>query len=454
MAGSVIDVNSLVTGLVAAERAPLDAQITRRESKATVQVSALANLKSGLSAFQKVLAPLTNVAAFNPKTAKSGDEKIFTVSAGSEAATGAYDIEVVQLAKAHQLASGPFAADNTAVGTGTLLIGQGDSSFSITIDSEHNTLADIRSAINEASGNTGVQATIVREAGGSRLVLTSSKTGEANAIRVFASGGDGGLAVLAHNPPGTTGNLTELQPAQDAHIRIATFDHYSSTNTIEDAIDDVTLELVAPSEGKKVSLNITQDNKTLNDRVNAFVNGFNTLAKQMAQLRTYTPATGAAGPLLGDAMLRGIEDRLRVTMSSVVPEGGDLYNTLASIGITKQKDGTLALDSAKFNKALKEDNNAVAAIFGSEETGIAAKLDGEIKKMLETGSVIDARDQSLQKQLKAIEADKVKIDARMEAVEERYMKQFTALDVLLSNMQSMSDYLTQQMDKLPKPAAT
>jgi flagellar hook-associated protein 2 len=340
------------------------------------------------------------------------------------------------------------------VGTGTLLIGQGDSSFSVTIDSEHNTLADIRSAINAASGNTGVQATIVREEGGSRLVLTSSKTGEANSIRVFASGGDGGLAQLAHNPPGTTGNLTELQPAQDAHIRIATFDHYSSTNTIEDAIDDVSLELVATSEGKKVSLNITQDNKTLNDRVNAFVNGFNTLAKQMAQLRTYTPATGAAGPMLGDAMLRGIEDRLRVTMSSVVPEGGDLYNTLASIGITKQKDGTLALDSAKFNKALKEDNNAVASIFGSKETGIAAKLDGEIKKMLETGSVIDARDQSLQKQLKAIEADKVKIDARMEAVQERYMKQFTALDVLLSNMQSMSDYLTQQMDKLPKPAAT
>lgn len=443
MAGSVIDVNSLVTQLVAAERMSPSAQITRRETKTTVQISALANLKGGLAAFQKTLEPLKTESAFTPKKATSGDTDVFSASAGSGAATGAYEIEVVALAKAHQLATDPFVdGDDAVVGTGTLTIVQNGTPFTIVIDSNNNTLAGIRSAINSATGNSGVQATIVREQGGSRLVLTSSKTGAANAITI-SQVGDLGLEKL------TNANLTEINPAQDAHIKVATFDHYSTTNTVEEAIDGVTIDLneTTPT-GETVKLSVTQDSTTLMERVNSFVTGYNNLARQMTQLRSYTPSTQVAGPLLGDAMLRGIEERLRFNLTSSVEAGGDVYNSLAAIGITKKVDGTLDLDSTKFQKALTNDASAVSAIFGSTN-GIAAKLHEDIDNMLETGAPLDTRDQALQKAVKQIAADKVKLDDRMEAVQKRYMKQFTALDTLLSSLQTTSDYLTQQLSKLP-----
>jgi flagellar hook-associated protein 2 len=442
MAGSVIDVSSLVSQLVAAERKPLDAQVTRKESKATVQISALANLKAGLASFQKALTPLKTQAAFSPKAAKSGNEDVFTASATSSAATGTYDIEVVALAKNHQVASAPFLAGDTAVvGTGTLTISQAGVPFNVVIDSSNNTLAGIRDAINNAADNTGVQATIVRESGGSRLVLTSSKTGAANAVQV-STVGDVGLNALA------SASLTQLQPAQDAHIKISTFDHYSTTNSVDDAIDGVTLDLSAISDGETVSLNVTRDSSTLLDNVNSFVKAYNQLATQMAQLRSYTPDTQAAGPLLGDSMLRGIEEQLRLDLGSQVTGAGDVYNSLASIGITKLANGQLELDSTKFQKALDADSNAVAQIFGSDN-GVAKKIYGRIDAMLSTGAPLDTRNTALQKQIKDVSAEKTKIDDRMSAVSERLMKQFTALDTLLSSLQTQSAALTQQLGNLP-----
>jgi flagellar hook-associated protein 2 len=442
VAGSVIDVNSLVSQLVAAERKPLDTQVTRKESKATVQISALANLKGGLAAFQKALTPLKTTAAFSPKTAKSGNEDVFTASATASAATGTYDIEVVALAKNHQLASKAFVGGDTAVvGTGTLTISQAGVPFNVVIDSSNNTLAGIRDAINDSADNTGVQATIVRESGGSRLVLTSSKTGAANAIQV-STVGDVGLDDLK------TASLTELQPAQDAHIKISTFDHYSTTNTVEDAIDGVTLDLSASSEGETVSLNVTRDSTTLMSNVNAFVKAYNNLATQMGQLRSYTPDTQAAGPLLGDAMLRGIEEQLRQDLGGQVTGTGDVYNSLAAIGITKLANGQLELDSTKFQKALDADSNAVAQIFGGTN-GIAKKVYDHIESMLSTGAPLDTRNTSLQKQIKDIATEKTKINDRMTLVQQRMMKQFTALDTLLSSLQTQSEALTQQLGNLP-----
>jgi flagellar hook-associated protein 2 len=442
MAGSVIDVNSLVTQIVSAERKPLDAQVTRKESKATVQISALANLKAGLASFQKALTPLKSTAAFSPKTARSGNEDVFSASATSSAATGTYDIEVVALAKNNQLASAAFSAGDTAVvGTGTLTISQAGVPFNVTIDSSNNTLAGIRDAINNSADNTGVQATIVRETNGSRLVLTSSKTGAANAIQVTTVG-DAGLDALA------SANMTVLQPAQDAHIKISTFDHYSTTNSVEDAIDGVTLDLSADSAGDTVSLTVSNDSSTLMGNINSFVKAYNQLATQMGQLRSYSPDTQAAGPLLGDAMLRGIEEQLRQDLGSQVTGSGDVYNSLASIGITKLANGQLELDSTKFQKALDADNNAVAQIFGGDN-GIAKKVYDRIDAMLDTGAPLDVRNASLQKQIKDISAEKTKINDRMTLVQERYIKQFTALDTLLSSLQTQSEALTQQLANLP-----
>jgi flagellar hook-associated protein 2 len=414
-----------------------------------VQLSGLASLKGALSTFQNALTSLKSVSAFSPRSVSVGDDTRFTATATSTAATGSYDIEVIALAKAHQLASNdpPFTDSNAVVGTGTLTITQGGSSFNVQIDSTNNTVAGIRDAINKATGNTGVQATLIHETGGTRLVLSSTKTGAAGAIKVAQAGGDGGLNRLVYDPAGVK-NLTEKQPAQDAHITVAGFDHYNATNTITEAIDGVTLTLKAVTEEETpVALSVSADNGAVQKNVKAFVDAFNALQKVFAQMRSFNPDTKETGPLFGDAMLRQVEDMVRADLSNPVSGLTGTYTSLASIGITRQIDGMLALDATKLEKAMQTGNGAVAQIFGSEN-GVAARLDKHITAQLTGGAAFDFRNQSLQKGLKDISKEKEALETRMASVKARYVKQFSALDAMLTKMQQTSTYLTQQLSSI------
>jgi len=125
------------------------------------------------------------------------------------------------------------------------------------------------------------------------------------------------------------------------------------------------------------------------------------------------------------------------------------YTALASIGITTTASGTLELDAAKLNKALADDPDAVAHLFGSEN-GVAARLYAQVDARLKSGSDLDSRNTTLKRQMNDVSREKEALALRMEQVEARYRKQFTALDSLLSQLQSTSSYLAQQLSNLPK----
>jgi flagellar hook-associated protein 2 len=448
--GSGLDVNSLVTQLVAAERAPNDDRISRREIKVTTQISALGTLRGALSTFKSALETLKGATGFEPRKATVSDDDFFSATVGTSAAPGTYDIEVVDLAKAHQLSSTYYASGPTAVvGTGTLTITSGGNTFNITIDDTNKTLAGIRSAINSATGNTSVQATLIHEEDGTHLVVTARKTGEANGIEISTTGGDGGLNALVYDADGAQ-NMDETQPNQDAHIRIAGFDHYSTTNTVTGAIDDVTLTLKKAEENTFLSLDISNDDAEVMNRVKAFVTAYNTMYTAMAKLRSFNAETKVAGPLLGDSMLNGIEEQIRRGLTDNVNGLTGTYRSLASLGITKQVDGTLKLDETKFKTALAADRTAVTQVFNSTD-GVAVRLFGRIDKHLAADGDVTARDGSLKKSMELITKDKTALDERMVSVEARYRKQFLALDSLLSRMNSTSSYLASQLSSLPKP---
>lgn len=450
--GLNLDVQGLAAQLVAADRATQDARNTRQETALTVQVSGLGTLKGALSSFQGALQSLKTVAAFSPRAASSDNEDAFTATVDSTAAAGTYDIDVKELAKAHQLASAAFTGGNgTVIGTGTLTITQGTNGFTVVIDDEHKTLADVRDAINKATGNTGVQATLIHEQDGTHLVLSSTKTGASNAIQVNATGGDGGLQQLVYQTTGTQ-NLTQLQPAQDSHILVAGYDHYSPTNQVADAIDGVTLTLTGTTEvDEPATLTVNVDNDTVTKNVQKFVDAFNALQKQFTSLRSFNSDTKTTGPLFGDATLRQVEDMVRSDLSNPVKGvSSSVYNSLASIGVTRQLDGSLALDTTKLSKAMAEGNGAVAQIFGSTD-GVAARLDSHITSQLASGATFDFRSKSLQDQLKQLDDDKAALDARMEAAKARYVAQFSALDAMLTQMQQTSTSLSSALANIPVP---
>src|SRR4051812_8531388 len=164
--GSGLDIASLVTKLVAAEKAPRQAQITRAQSAAVTTISALGSLKGAMAGFNDALSALKTEEVFLARSADSSDAEIFTASASTSAISGSYDIEVESLASAHQLASNAIVGGAAvAVGTGTLTIGMGTKTFQVSIDDSHKTLAQIRDAINAAPDNDGVvRASIVNAA--------------------------------------------------------------------------------------------------------------------------------------------------------------------------------------------------------------------------------------------------------------------------------------------------
>jgi flagellar hook-associated protein 2 len=448
--GSGLDINSLVSQLVAAEKAPAQAQITRSQTATATTISALGQLKGALAAFNTSLAPLKAIESFSTRSATASDPKIFTASASTVASEGSYDIQVDSLASAHQLTSDPFLGGaSQLVGTGTLTIGSGNKSFQISVDGTHNTLAQIRDAINASTGNTNlVRATIVNAADGAHLVLSATATGAAAAITVAQAGGDGGLARLVYNPLATT-NYAEQRKAADSVVFIAGFEHHSATNTVTEAIEGVSITLLDAKPGEIFTLTVANDGNATTGRIKNFVDQYNALAKTVGALRSYDATSKKAGPLLGDAMLRGIESELRNKLTDTVSGVTGPFKSLASIGITTQKDGTLKLDADKLSAAMKSNYDGVAELFSSAN-GLGTRLSDALAPRLNTDSELDKRSKALDQKVITLQKSQAALETRMVKVEARYRAQFTALDSLLSKMQNESAFLTQQLTSISK----
>jgi flagellar hook-associated protein 2 len=441
--GSGLDVQSLVSQLVAADRAPADARLTRQAQGIATGVSSLGSLKGALSSFQSAVSSLSTNAQFQAMSTSTGDNTVFTATATGTAAPGNYNVMVQQLAQPEQLISTAFVGGSSAVvGSGSLAISVNGKGFNVTIDSSHNTLANIRDAINGASDNTGVNATLVYGTTGAQLVLSSDATGAANAITVAASGGDGGLARLAYSPGST--NYTEAQQAQDSIVMISGVEHHAATNTVSDAIDGVTLTLNTAKKDTALALSVTPNQNAVMSNIQQLVNSYNSMQSTFGKLGSYDAASKTAGPLLGDWLLGDTQFRMTRGMTDVVSGLPGPYSSLASIGITTQADGTLKVDSTKLQAALTADGNSVAALF-SGTNGIASRLSGTLTSLLADNGAIAARNQSFTDAQALLTDQQTRLNNDMAAVQQRYLTQFNALDSLMSQMQSTSSYLTTQL---------
>ena len=175
--GSVINVSSLVSQLVTATQTPQQNLINAQEEANTTQISALGTLKSSLSTFQSALTSLATPNAFDSVSANSSNTSAFTATASSGATSGNYSVSVTQLASAQQLLSNKITGGASAtLGAGTLQISLGSTSFNVSVTSSNDTLSGIASAINSASNNPGVTASVISTSGGARLVISGTST--------------------------------------------------------------------------------------------------------------------------------------------------------------------------------------------------------------------------------------------------------------------------------------
>jgi flagellar hook-associated protein 2 len=445
--GSKLDVQALAAQLVAAERAPLDAQVKREAASVKTTLSALGTLKSALSAFEAAVSSMSMLADFQAHSATSSDPEAFTATAGSAAVPGSYSIEVRQLASAHGIATGPYVGGSEAlVGSGQLSLSVGGRAFTVDVTAG-TTLAGLRDAINNGRGNTGINATIVQSTAGARLVLSSRATGAANALAVSVTGAAGGLDSLAYSG-GAPGSYTQVSAAQDALVRVAGFDQTSATNTVAGAIDGVTLDLATAAEGTVHTLTIANDTAAIRKRIDAFVATYNAMQSAIAGLRGYNKTTEESGPLLGDSMLLGLEARLRRGLHDPVSGLAGNHRSLATLGITTDvKTGNLTVDETRLTAAIQGDFEGVAQLFG-KTGGIGFRLQDTLDDALSISGGISVRSRALVEQQKDLDDRQKGIDARMQSQLARYIRQFTTLDMLLSTLDTTSAYLDTQLDSL------
>ncbi len=445
--GSGLDIAGIVQQLVAAEGQPVAQRLGLKEAQAQAKLSAFGSLKSALADFRDKLDVMKNLDKFLSRKALSGNEDKFTVSVDSKAVPSSYAVEVVQLAQAQKLTSGAFADSDAVVGTGTLTIQIGVEGVALDINAENNTLAGIRDAINDSPDNPGVAASIVNADSGSYLILTADSTGAANTIRVTQSGGDGGLAAIEYDPPATAA-LTESIAAQDGLIRIDGFDVHSENNTFAGAVQGVTITALESTTGGTESLTVENDDDAVKDLVGDFVASYNALIDTFDQLTDYDAEVGTAAPLLGDATVRGIRDQIRRELSVAVEDISGPYSALSDVGIEIQLDGKLQVNDENLSTVLASDFSQFGQLFANSD-GFAVRLHGLADGFLETGGILEARTQGLEATIEGITEQGEALNERLASLEARLLRQFNALDSLLGQLSTTSNFLTTQLNSLP-----
>lgn len=438
--GSGLDIASLVSQLVAAESEPATARLNAKEITLGSELSAYGTLKSALSTFQSSVTKLEDELAFQVFNATSSNGDVFTSTASDTAVAGKYNIEVMQIAESDKVRSGDFTASTEVVGTGTLDISLGATTFQLTIDSDNNTLEGIRDAINSATDNPGITATLINVDSGTQLIFSSEQIGASNTISVAAVDDDAmdGFDLTRLD----SANLVSLQTAKDAIIKVDTQTVTRDSNSFSDVISGVTFSLVKAQPGTIETLTVGSDNASIKKDIKSFVTNYNVLIGVMKGLSNYDETTKVAGALNGDSILRGIQGKLQQALSTTIGEG--TFSNLSELGITLGDGGSYVIDDAKLDSMLANDLNDVQAFFSSSG-GMAQNFTNALAGYVDNDGIIDSRSDGLQERLDSIDDSRDKLVRRMAAYESRLSLQFTAMDILVSQLQSTGNFLTQQL---------
>lgn len=249
-------------------------------------------------------------------------------------------------------------------------------SGNIVIDSSNNTLQGIVAAINK--GGFGVTASIVSDgstgtgATPNHLILTSTSTGATSTMKITLSGSGGNppdadlVKLLSYDPAGTQ-NLSQTAAASDTKATVNGIAVTSAGTSITGAVPGVNISAIKAGSS---TITVASDTSGLTGSVNAFIKAYNDLNTQISSLGAYDPETKTGGPLLGDSTLRNLQSSLRRQLSSSITglQGTSLTN-LSQIGISFQKDGTLALDTTKFQNAVTNNINDIPGLFAAVGRG-------------------------------------------------------------------------------------
>ena len=457
---STLDVPSLVAQLMTVERQPID-DLNARISTEQTKISSIGTLKSLAAGLQLSLKTLSS--SLESFSAVSSSSSALSASAISTAVPGSYSVSVSGLAQSQNLVSAGQTSSTSTIGDGTTTtisfdfgtisggtltngvysgasFTSGGTIKTVTIDSTNNTLQGISKAINDA--NIGVTATIINDGSGTpyRLALTSNDTGVSHSMKITTSGGDGTIdSMLAYDPAGTQ-NLNQTLEARNAEFTVNGIAISKDSNTVIDAIQGVTLKLDSITTSP-VTVTVAHDTDAIVTAAKDFVDAYNALTSQLKSRSAYGSDGKAGGALAGDGTLRLMLSQLHGIFTTAASGGTLSY--LSQAGITTGADGSLTVDSTKMKSAMGSNYSDFVHLFSSG-TGFATRLETWSDSVLATGGMLDTRTRTLNDTIGRYNSKIDDLEVRMTTMRKYYTIQFSTLNTLLANMNSMSAYLSQQ----------
>ncbi len=455
--GSGIDVRELVDNLLEAESKDKIKKLDYDEATSLAKITGYGTLKGAMSDFLDKINELQSINKFELRSASAtlaNNKPVITATASAQASAGNYSIEVSQFAFAQKSGSIDFDYEYSIVGTGTLTFTIGSAQYSFDINDSNKTLEGIHDTINAATGSTGISASLISSETGTKIVF-SSKTGINNAFTVSVSNdNDGNNADPSGLSRLASPNLTTLQPPQNALVKIDGVTIESNSNTIDYAIRGVSFDLISTNVGDPITLSIAVDYQSAKDAIHQFVDSYNTVFESISNLTKYDSkdSKDEMGVLIGDATLRSIEFQLRRILTDVITTQPAGYKTLSQIGITSDiYTGKLSIDDSKLTDAINNNFTAVGNLFMEKDDGVLDKMEVLVDQYVEVNGVIQSKEDGLRNSIKIITEQRISLERHLISLEKRLLAQFTAMDAVVAQLKSLSDFLETQLDKLPDP---
>jgi len=459
-AGSDIDTTSLVDSLVAAERTPKESALNSKIDTAESKISAYGEVLSSLSLLETAFSGLNDAKDFADYTVDvTGNETAtfttaFTVSATTDITAGSVDsVSVTSIATPERWATGKsYLSSNTAINDGNAfdIVITDASGTATTISITSGTVSSVAEAINDE--DIGVRARVVDTG--------ASPNGYVITLESTAPGEDNAFAVTSTDSQSNTLDFSQLAggAATNAEINVNGINIERSSNTIDDVLDGITLNLIAPTSGT-ATISVSQNNDDVKARINALVSAYNTASDKFSDLMTVGGSNSNSGVLSGDGTLRYVSNRVKELFTSESSTATDNLSYLNDIGVSFTRYGVLEVDEDRLDSALSDNYSDVVSIFsadtdnqssfGAADRGIAGDAIVTLGELMATDGPILRATSTLETRAEDYADALADLDRRMEAIRTRYLAQFTAMETAIDQINNTKDYLKTALEGLP-----
>lgn len=332
-----------------------------------------------------------------------------------------------------------------------------------------NTAKDNFDAImNAINADTNLQSTGITASGDPNNGTLTLNSNNGQTINIAAKGANASERQKVLNSIGLTEgsytssksflekmDITNIQKAQDAKLTYNGIPIERDTNSIDDIVSGLSLELTSVTEtGKDVIVRIARDDEGIAEEMKAFVESYNEMYNKLQELTKYDEETEIAGVFNGNSEIRSITRQL----NSIINSTDANRNSLVKYGVYMNEDGTLTFKEDTFNTTFKEDPDAAVEFFRSSTKtvkGESVEIDGVFTQLRNTmdslitgsNSTLKILESTLVNEQKTLNSDKT---STQESIDNKYdimAERWSAYDQMIAQMQQSSNTITQLINQ-------